>query len=91
MRRNSRASGEEDERRTKNGSGEKIEDDDVGTEQSQKKQRIVSFDQGSSDKIDRESDNFMDTSIGIAIEEQDGVQQLDESEQALLLNRPPRL
>lgn len=88
MRRNSKASAEEEERRTKNGSGEKIEDDDVGTEQSQKKQRIVSFDQGSSDKFVRDgSDTFMDTSM----EEQDGVQQIEESEQALLLNRPQRL
>lgn len=60
--------------------------DDEDAEQSQKKQRIVSFDQGSSDRIacESESENFMDTTTTTTIV---GHEELA----SVLLNKPPRL
>lgn len=71
-----------------------LNDDDDEAEQSQKKQRIVSFDQSSSDNRVVDCESFMDTTT--IVTEGEGiivdctVLQENESE-VVLLNRPPRL
>lgn len=85
MRRNSKASEElmSEERRAKN--DQDVEEEEDGTEQSQKKQRIVSFDQGSSDRLV----SLMDTSAAAALVEQALL--AADGEDELPLNRQPRV